>query len=185
MTNQLKRKRKDTVVWITVIIGIRQLWSRLWYRLINATDVIAMMELTISIHDPSHLQSRFMTNSGRAIGLSLGCLLGMFPLLFYNNEEKKEPKDPDAKWAEYGSRPGYGSCVSFVIVDSRCNLLDTYLFVLLIRGVFGLCEYGIHSESPPLHLSLISLSYSLTLDQEHWITYLHRITTVFVYTRLR
>ncbi|GMS96670.1 hypothetical protein PENTCL1PPCAC_18845, partial [Pristionchus entomophagus] len=42
-------------------------------------------------------KSRFMTNSGRAIGLSLGCLIGMFPLLFYNEDKKEKKGIPDAK----------------------------------------------------------------------------------------
>ncbi|GMT25155.1 hypothetical protein PFISCL1PPCAC_16452, partial [Pristionchus fissidentatus] len=41
-------------------------------------------------------KARFMTNSGRAIGLSIGCLIGMFPLLFYD-DDKKEQKDPATK----------------------------------------------------------------------------------------
>ncbi|GMR49607.1 hypothetical protein PMAYCL1PPCAC_19802, partial [Pristionchus mayeri] len=41
-------------------------------------------------------KARFTTNAGRAIGLSVGCIIGMFPLLFYD-EEKKEHKAPVTK----------------------------------------------------------------------------------------
>lgn len=33
--------------------------------------------------------SRVAANGGRALGVTIGCLLGMFPLLFFNNKEKK------------------------------------------------------------------------------------------------
>ena len=33
--------------------------------------------------------SRVAANGGRALGVTIGCLLGMFPLLFFKNKEKK------------------------------------------------------------------------------------------------
>ena len=50
--------------------------------------------------------TRFAANFGRAIGVTIGCLIGMFPLLFLGGreeakeqeeaEEEKEKKDPEA-----------------------------------------------------------------------------------------
>ncbi|EPB73918.1 hypothetical protein ANCCEY_06980 [Ancylostoma ceylanicum] len=41
-------------------------------------------------------RARWTTHSARAFGLTIGCLVGMFPLLFFNNEkeEKKEELPP-------------------------------------------------------------------------------------------
>lgn len=36
--------------------------------------------------------SRIAANGGRAIGVAFGCIIGMFPLLFYTGEEEKETK---------------------------------------------------------------------------------------------
>lgn len=41
-------------------------------------------------------ESRRAANSGRIIGITLGCLLGMFPLLFLNNEKETEEASPDS-----------------------------------------------------------------------------------------
>jgi len=35
--------------------------------------------------------SRMASNGGRALGVTIGCLLGMFPLLFFSS--KKEPEE--------------------------------------------------------------------------------------------
>ncbi|XP_029604796.1 transmembrane protein 65-like isoform X2 [Salmo trutta] len=35
-------------------------------------------------------QTRVSTHSGKAMGVAIGCILGMFPLLFFNDEKKKE-----------------------------------------------------------------------------------------------
>ncbi|XP_055902482.1 uncharacterized protein LOC129938768 isoform X2 [Eupeodes corollae] len=40
-------------------------------------------------------ESRRAANLGRILGITMGCLLGMFPLLFFNNE-KVEESDPSA-----------------------------------------------------------------------------------------
>ena len=38
--------------------------------------------------------SRIAANGGRALGVALGCVIGMFPLLFYNeNGEEEENQD--------------------------------------------------------------------------------------------
>ena len=34
--------------------------------------------------------SRLAANGGRALGVTIGCLLGMFPLLFFKNAKDKE-----------------------------------------------------------------------------------------------
>lgn len=42
-------------------------------------------------------QIRWITNLGRALGVTIGCLLGMFPLLFLNTASSKsehKQKDP-------------------------------------------------------------------------------------------
>lgn len=38
-------------------------------------------------------QTRLSAHSGKAIGVGIGCILGMFPLLFFKDEEKKEGKE--------------------------------------------------------------------------------------------
>uniref|UniRef100_A0A915I9A4 Transmembrane protein 65 n=1 Tax=Romanomermis culicivorax TaxID=13658 RepID=A0A915I9A4_ROMCU len=42
-------------------------------------------------------KARLATNSGRCLGLIIGCLIGMFPLLFYDEKEKQEKKLLHAK----------------------------------------------------------------------------------------
>ncbi|CAB3409161.1 unnamed protein product [Caenorhabditis bovis] len=37
-------------------------------------------------------KARFSTNCARAAGLTIGCLLGMFPLMFFESEDEKEPE---------------------------------------------------------------------------------------------
>ncbi|VDM80155.1 unnamed protein product [Strongylus vulgaris] len=37
-------------------------------------------------------KSRWTTHSSRAIGLSIGCIIGMFPLLFFDRDEEKAEK---------------------------------------------------------------------------------------------
>jgi len=41
--------------------------------------------------------SRIAANGGRAIGVTIGCLLGMFPLLFFSKKEKAESKEESTK----------------------------------------------------------------------------------------
>lgn len=36
--------------------------------------------------------TRWASNLGKAIGVSIGCILGMFPLLFFNKKDKKKDK---------------------------------------------------------------------------------------------
>uniref|UniRef100_A0A3Q2XUI1 Transmembrane protein 65 n=1 Tax=Hippocampus comes TaxID=109280 RepID=A0A3Q2XUI1_HIPCM len=35
-------------------------------------------------------QTRISSHSGKAIGVGIGCILGMFPLLFFNDDDKKD-----------------------------------------------------------------------------------------------
>lgn len=37
---------------------------------------------------------------GKMIGVTIGCLLGMFPLLFFNNNEKEDLSTPEASVQE-------------------------------------------------------------------------------------
>jgi hypothetical protein len=37
--------------------------------------------------------SRIAANGGRALGVTIGCLLGMFPLLFFDSPSKKEKEE--------------------------------------------------------------------------------------------
>lgn len=43
----------------------------------------------LSVHQSSAWNVRLSTLAGRVFGISVGCFIGMFPLLFYNNDEKK------------------------------------------------------------------------------------------------
>ncbi|XP_051573946.1 transmembrane protein 65-like [Myxocyprinus asiaticus] len=38
-------------------------------------------------------QTRVSSHTGKAIGVGIGCILGMFPLLFYKNDEEKAKKE--------------------------------------------------------------------------------------------
>ena len=40
--------------------------------------------------------SRIAANGGRAVGVAFGCVLGMFPLLFYASEEPEEDVEEEA-----------------------------------------------------------------------------------------
>ncbi|KHJ91337.1 hypothetical protein OESDEN_08802 [Oesophagostomum dentatum] len=42
-------------------------------------------------------RARWTTHSGRAIGLSIGCIIGMFPLLFFNSEEDEKAEKKSSK----------------------------------------------------------------------------------------
>uniref|UniRef100_A0A3B4BDY9 Uncharacterized protein n=1 Tax=Periophthalmus magnuspinnatus TaxID=409849 RepID=A0A3B4BDY9_9GOBI len=47
-------------------------------------------------------QTRVSSHSGKAIGVGIGCILGMFPLLFFKDDDKDEKKDGKTKisWVE-------------------------------------------------------------------------------------
>ncbi|CAD5115298.1 DgyrCDS4288 [Dimorphilus gyrociliatus] len=47
----------------------------------------------LSVYQSSTWGARMSTLAGRTFGISLGCLIGMFPLLFYGNEENKATDD--------------------------------------------------------------------------------------------
>ena len=40
--------------------------------------------------------ARIAVNGGRALGVAIGCILGMFPLLFYDTSEKDEEANENA-----------------------------------------------------------------------------------------
>ncbi|XP_036371444.1 transmembrane protein 65 isoform X2 [Megalops cyprinoides] len=40
-------------------------------------------------------QTRVSSHSGKAIGVTIGCILGMFPLFFLNDDEEKDTGTPD------------------------------------------------------------------------------------------
>ncbi|KAL6740366.1 hypothetical protein Aduo_013726 [Ancylostoma duodenale] len=42
-------------------------------------------------------RARWTTHSARAVGLSIGCLVGMFPLLFFNNDKEEKNEEPPQK----------------------------------------------------------------------------------------
>ncbi|XP_055780566.1 transmembrane protein 65-like [Salvelinus fontinalis] len=42
-------------------------------------------------------QTRVSTHSGKAIGVAIGCILGMFPLLFFKDETKKKEAEREGK----------------------------------------------------------------------------------------
>ncbi|XP_042173704.1 transmembrane protein 65-like isoform X3 [Oncorhynchus tshawytscha] len=42
-------------------------------------------------------QTRVSTHSGKAIGVAIGCILGMFPLLFFKDETKKKAVEREGK----------------------------------------------------------------------------------------
>ena len=39
--------------------------------------------------------SRIATNGGRALGVTIGCILGMFPLLFFSKKADEEDSSVD------------------------------------------------------------------------------------------
>ncbi|PVD23450.1 hypothetical protein C0Q70_16722 [Pomacea canaliculata] len=44
--------------------------------------------------------TRWASSLGKMIGVTIGCLLGMFPLLFFNNNEKEDLSTPEASVQE-------------------------------------------------------------------------------------
>lgn len=45
-------------------------------------------------------QTRVSSHSGKAIGVGIGCILGMFPLLFFKDDDKDEKKEGQAETNE-------------------------------------------------------------------------------------
>uniref|UniRef100_A0A673CUR2 Transmembrane protein 65 n=1 Tax=Sphaeramia orbicularis TaxID=375764 RepID=A0A673CUR2_9TELE len=50
-------------------------------------------------------QTRVSSHTGKAIGVGIGCILGMFPLLFFKDEEKDEKKDGQTEKKEKTQPP--------------------------------------------------------------------------------
>lgn len=46
---------------------------------------------TLSTKQSNHWSVRFISNLGKVCGLLCGCILGMFPLLFYDSPERLPP----------------------------------------------------------------------------------------------
>ena len=44
----------------------------------------------LSVEQLEMSSSRLAANGGRALGVTIGCLLGMFPLLFFKNAKDRE-----------------------------------------------------------------------------------------------
>ncbi|XP_001639522.3 transmembrane protein 65 isoform X1 [Nematostella vectensis] len=55
-----------------------------------ASDKLGFQGPRLSVQQMEMPRTRFSSNIGRAIGISIGCILGMFPLLFYSSKEDKD-----------------------------------------------------------------------------------------------
>jgi len=69
---------------------------------VGLTGYVEMVVSHIGIHAPSITpeqamlwQTRWAIGIGRSIGIALGCLIGMFPLLFFKEEEEKKESTDD------------------------------------------------------------------------------------------
>ena len=49
----------------------------------------------LSVEQLEMSSSRLAANGGRALGVTIGCLLGMFPLLFFKNAKDREREKAD------------------------------------------------------------------------------------------
>ncbi|XP_058968755.2 transmembrane protein 65 isoform X1 [Pocillopora verrucosa] len=57
-----------------------------------ATNRLGFESPNLSSKQTEMPRTRFVTNLGRALGIVVGCFVGMFPLLFYNSKEDHEEK---------------------------------------------------------------------------------------------
>jgi len=55
-----------------------------------ATNRLGFKSPKLSSKQTEMPRTRFVTNMGRALGIVVGCFIGMFPLLFYDNKEERE-----------------------------------------------------------------------------------------------
>lgn len=58
-----------------------------------ATNRLGFKSPHLSTKQTEMPRTRFATNMGRALGITMGCLVGMFPLLFYQNKDEQEEGD--------------------------------------------------------------------------------------------
>lgn len=58
-----------------------------------ATNRLGFQSPKLSSNQTEMPRTRFVTNLGRAVGIVVGCFVGMFPLLFYGDKEEQEEKD--------------------------------------------------------------------------------------------
>ncbi|KAG7270963.1 hypothetical protein CRUP_017067, partial [Coryphaenoides rupestris] len=54
-------------------------------------------------------QTRVSSHTGKAIGVAIGCILGMFPLLFFKDDDKKKKKKKEAEAAAAAAAAGEGT----------------------------------------------------------------------------
>lgn len=64
---------------------------------LESGKVSAIIEYRSVYYD---LQARYTTNAARAAGLTVGCLIGMFPLLFFNDGDHEENKKEELSAAK-------------------------------------------------------------------------------------
>ncbi|PFX17427.1 transmembrane protein 65-like [Stylophora pistillata] len=57
-----------------------------------ATNRLGFESPNLSSKQTEMPRTRFVTNLGRALGIVVGCFIGMFPLLFYKSKEDHEEK---------------------------------------------------------------------------------------------
>ena len=60
-----------------------------WYVEASARR-LGMNPPNLSVEQLETRSARISANAGRALGVAIGCILGMFPLLFYDASEKAE-----------------------------------------------------------------------------------------------
>ncbi|XP_068738416.1 transmembrane protein 65-like isoform X1 [Montipora capricornis] len=58
-----------------------------------ATNRLGIKSPNLSTKQTEMPRTRFVTNMGRALGIVLGCFIGMFPLLFYESKDDQEGND--------------------------------------------------------------------------------------------
>lgn len=58
-----------------------------------ATNRLGIKSPNLSTKQTEMPRTRFVTNMGRALGIVLGCFIGMFPLLFYESKDDQEEND--------------------------------------------------------------------------------------------
>lgn len=62
-----------------------------------ATNRLGYQSPKLSSKQTEMPQTRFVTNMGRALGIVVGCFIGMFPLLFYGSKEEHEETPVSSK----------------------------------------------------------------------------------------
>ena len=63
----------------------------------------------LSRRQASHFNAKFIKIAGAVIGISVGCILGMFPLLFFDadHDHNLRPEDTDEKDVKLLEKKGF------------------------------------------------------------------------------